>query len=501
MPLLRTSMAASRRVMPEPKPIRERTPEPRQAVERRATPKPVQESRPEPRQVLERRPTPMPERRQELTPKVAPKAVEPKPVHKATAGPIKSIPMKKAVSETAQKQVNTLSAGSQISKTADSLSKVNAEEQINNINAPAIYTKVGTKIQAPLTSAVNIVVDRITSADHKQNILKNNPGAYNGSIKHSDVKHSNVPVNTKTPNNGDNKTGFNIDNKDTLYSKSSPEISNLVFKGSDIKKTNAVGSPTDSKETIKLYNQVSDLSVSSKSTKTFGTNSSNNNSRLPKFQESKLGKIADSVVNPEGSSSSDETIDLNNNALLVKGSSGDEVKKLQEALKQLNYDVGEIDGKFGAKTKASVEAFQKDQQLSQDGKAGSKTITALEVALKTNATAKENIENHYYKVQEKFVKDMISSDVSCKSEETVANEKNESHLSGVENPFDQVGTNIQFLASALENLAGIGEVLAPRALMNQKRPNNIAIGTHNKNVKADIELATSNLSLIQKGAI
>lgn len=53
------------------------------------------------------------------------------------------------------------------------------------------------------------------------------------------------------------------------------------------------------------------------------------------------------------------------------------IKLLQELLNAAGFPVGELDGKFGPKTKKSVEAFQKAHHLNADGKVGYKTLQAL----------------------------------------------------------------------------------------------------------------------------
>lgn len=62
-----------------------------------------------------------------------------------------------------------------------------------------------------------------------------------------------------------------------------------------------------------------------------------------------------------------------------KGSSGADVKKLQEALVAAGYDVGSTgaDGVYGAKTEAAVKAYQKANGLTVDGIAGKNTLGAL----------------------------------------------------------------------------------------------------------------------------
>ena len=44
--------------------------------------------------------------------------------------------------------------------------------------------------------------------------------------------------------------------------------------------------------------------------------------------------------------------------VLEKGATGSRVTKLQESLKELNFNVGAIDGVFGAKTASAVIKFQ-----------------------------------------------------------------------------------------------------------------------------------------------
>ncbi len=64
-------------------------------------------------------------------------------------------------------------------------------------------------------------------------------------------------------------------------------------------------------------------------------------------------------------------------AALKEGSSGAEVRKLQEKLKERGFNPGLIDGDFGSGTKAAVMAFQKSEGLLADGVAGPRTQTAL----------------------------------------------------------------------------------------------------------------------------
>ena len=63
---------------------------------------------------------------------------------------------------------------------------------------------------------------------------------------------------------------------------------------------------------------------------------------------------------------------------LKKGSKGDDVKRLQEALIALGYlEDGGADGDYGNATVAAVKEFQKDNGLGTDGQAGQQTLTTL----------------------------------------------------------------------------------------------------------------------------
>lgn len=62
---------------------------------------------------------------------------------------------------------------------------------------------------------------------------------------------------------------------------------------------------------------------------------------------------------------------------LKKGSSGADVKKVQQRLRELGYYSGSIDGDYGAGTESAVKAFQRNNGLEADGKVGSRTLAKL----------------------------------------------------------------------------------------------------------------------------
>ena len=66
------------------------------------------------------------------------------------------------------------------------------------------------------------------------------------------------------------------------------------------------------------------------------------------------------------------------NGSLCYGDEGEEVRKLQQALKKLGYYTGAIDGSYGASTADAVRAFQIQNRLTPvDGVAGSATQGVL----------------------------------------------------------------------------------------------------------------------------
>lgn len=64
-------------------------------------------------------------------------------------------------------------------------------------------------------------------------------------------------------------------------------------------------------------------------------------------------------------------------ALFKEGDSGEDVKRVQQALKEKGFDPGSIDGEFGPGTEAAATGFQKSEGLTADGVVGQQTLKAL----------------------------------------------------------------------------------------------------------------------------
>lgn len=69
-------------------------------------------------------------------------------------------------------------------------------------------------------------------------------------------------------------------------------------------------------------------------------------------------------------------------ANLAYGSSGSDVRKLQQELKKAGYNIA-ADGVFGAETQAAVEAYQRANGLGVDGIAGNQTLGSLGITSTT----------------------------------------------------------------------------------------------------------------------
>lgn len=64
-------------------------------------------------------------------------------------------------------------------------------------------------------------------------------------------------------------------------------------------------------------------------------------------------------------------------ALSKYGSTGEEVRQIQDKLKRWGYYNGNVDGIYGSQTTAAVKDFQKKNGLTVDGIAGTQTLAAM----------------------------------------------------------------------------------------------------------------------------
>lgn len=70
-----------------------------------------------------------------------------------------------------------------------------------------------------------------------------------------------------------------------------------------------------------------------------------------------------------------------------RGSSGSEVRKIQEKLKRWGYYSGSVDGIYGSGTESSVKKFQKANGLKADGIAGKATLNAMGISSSNSSSS------------------------------------------------------------------------------------------------------------------
>ena len=74
-------------------------------------------------------------------------------------------------------------------------------------------------------------------------------------------------------------------------------------------------------------------------------------------------------------------------ATFRRGSSGSEVRKIQEKLKRWGYYSGSVDGIYGSGTESAVKKFQKANGLKADGIAGKATLNAMGISSSNSSSS------------------------------------------------------------------------------------------------------------------
>jgi peptidoglycan hydrolase-like protein with peptidoglycan-binding domain len=67
------------------------------------------------------------------------------------------------------------------------------------------------------------------------------------------------------------------------------------------------------------------------------------------------------------------------------GQRGEQVKAVQQALKDKGHDPGDVDGVMGPKTQAALRDFQKKEGLKETGRLDTETMAKLGVEAKTSS--------------------------------------------------------------------------------------------------------------------
>lgn len=90
-----------------------------------------------------------------------------------------------------------------------------------------------------------------------------------------------------------------------------------------------------------------------------------------------------------------QTGDDSVSTLSKMGSRGDEVRRIQQKLKNWGYYTGSVDGIYGSQTQNAVRKFQRDNGLTVDGIAGPKTLSYLGISSGSSGSGQYNSNDVY----------------------------------------------------------------------------------------------------------
>ena len=123
---------------------------------------------------------------------------------------------------------------------------------------------------------------------------------------------------------------------------------------------------------------------------------------VKQFQKNTKGLAVDGILGPVTCKHLNKE-DKETTETLKKGSKGEQVKKLQNKLKQLGYYNAETDGDYGTKTVNAVKTYQTYYNLVNDGICGpitqkainnTKTLTETNISKKLGKATGINIKDH-----------------------------------------------------------------------------------------------------------
>lgn len=81
-----------------------------------------------------------------------------------------------------------------------------------------------------------------------------------------------------------------------------------------------------------------------------------------------------------------ENVETTTAAVIKQGSKGQEVRTIQQKLKNWGYYTGKVDGVYGTQTRSAVIRFQKKNGLTADGIVGNQTLKALGMSASSSST-------------------------------------------------------------------------------------------------------------------
>lgn len=178
--------------------------------------------------------------------------------------------------------------------------------------------------------------------------------------------------------------------KDNGAFSSTPQMGDQVFfySGGAINHTGLVERVNTSAGTWSSFVAIEGNSSDSVARRTYNRG----NSAVAGFGHPKWSVVTGAQVDTDVKEEEEEVIAPQE--ILRYGQSSEAVKKLQENLIKLGYDLGAwgADGDFGKATVKAVKQFQKDNGLDADGEAGPLTLAAIEKKLTSSAKVEINEE-------------------------------------------------------------------------------------------------------------
>jgi len=175
-----------------------------------------------------------------------------------------------------------------------------------------------------------------------------------------------------------------------------------------------------------------------------------NNTRAAVIEFQKAyGLTADGIVGKNTQNQINKSLANHRNNLLLVGSRGESVKKLQQNLTALGYDTKGCDGIFGKNTENAVKAFQRAYNLVVDGMAGTNTHKAINNALNAlGNTVDGNVNISTNQIQ---MINNIKNDTSL----GLSISKKTAMITAAERMFSE-GYEVEFIAGVLANIQSEG---------------------------------------------
>lgn len=120
----------------------------------------------------------------------------------------------------------------------------------------------------------------------------------------------------------------------------------------------------------------------------------------------RAGAVSSDLLKKSISGVSKESLNLDR--LLHFKDTGEDVKNIQEALKQMGYDLSKfgVDGIIGSETTAAIKAFQEAKGLSIDGIVGPETVKALQESVGSTDKLKKNVDEMLDDITKKGGRDL-----------------------------------------------------------------------------------------------